>query len=107
MFINILTNAIKFTPSKGEIFLQLLDNDDFIDILIKDSGIGFTEEEKKKLFTKFGKIERYGQNLDVDIEGVGLGLYLSNKIIHLHKGELILKSEGRNRGSVFIIRLYK
>lgn len=107
VFINILTNAIKFTPSKGEIFLQLLDNDDFIEILIKDTGIGFTEEEKKKLFTKFGKIERYGQNLDVDIEGVGLGLYLSNKIIELHKGEIILKSEGRNKGSIFIIRLYK
>ncbi len=76
-----------------------------VDIKITDTGIGFTKEEKEKLFNKFGKIERFGKGLDVDIEGPGLGLYIANEIIKLHKGEILLHSEGRNRGSTFIIRL--
>ena len=85
----------------------MLDNNKYTDILIKDTGIGLTENEKKSLFIKFGKIERYGQNLDVDIEGSGLGLYISKQIVELHGGEIFVESEGRNRGSTFIIRLYK
>lgn len=60
-----------------------------------------------KLFKKFGKIERYGQNMEVDMEGSGLGLYISKQIIDLHGGSIWVESEGRNKGSKFVIRLYK
>ena len=104
---NILSNAIKFTPPEGSITITSKQHNEYTDILIKDTGIGLTENEKKSLFTKFGKIERYGQNLDVDIEGSGLGLYISKQIVDLHGGEIFVESKGRNRGSTFIIRLYK
>ena len=66
-----------------------------------------TEEEIKMLFNKFDKIERYGKHLDVDIEGAGLGLFLSKEIIQLHGGEILVESKGRNKGTKFKIRLYK
>ena len=104
---NIISNAIKNTQTGGRIFVKLSDNREYLDISIKDTGIGITDEEKDKLFTKFGKIERYGKGLDVDIDGWGLGLFLSKEIVLLHGGEIIVKSEGRNKGAEFIIRFPK
>jgi len=104
---NIISNAIKNTPKEGEIRISLIEDVDKIDILIKDTGVGLTEQEQTKLFEKFGKIERYGMDLDVDIEGCGLGLYISKEIIELHKGQILVESEGRSKGSTFIIRLFK
>lgn len=83
-----MTNALKNTPSKGKISVILKDYNNSIEILFKDTGVGITKEEKEKLFKKFGKIERYGKNLDVDIESVGLGLYITKEIVELHKGKI-------------------
>ncbi|MFX1568080.1 MAG: ATP-binding protein, partial [Promethearchaeota archaeon] len=58
-----------------------------------------------RIFQKFGKIERYGKDYDVDIEGPGLGLYLAKQIIEMHKGEIKVESEGLNKGATFIIEL--
>ena len=55
---NILSNAIKNTPIEGKIFVTIIDNQDSVDIKIRDTGIGITEKEKELLFEKFGKMER-------------------------------------------------
>ncbi|MFX0020577.1 MAG: PAS domain S-box protein [Promethearchaeota archaeon] len=102
---NILSNAIKFTPPFGRIEIQSKIKDEFVIISIKDDGIGFTEEEKGQIFKQFGKIERFGQGLDVISEGSGLGLYISKKIIKLHDGEIWMESEGRSKGSNFYFSL--
>ncbi len=107
VFNNIISNAIKNTSPEGEINIKIIDTAEYIDIHIKDTGIGITQEERDKLFQRFGKIERYGEDLDVDIDGPGLGLYISKKIVELHNGQVIVESEGRNKGSNFIIRLFK
>ncbi|MFW9822548.1 MAG: sensor histidine kinase, partial [Candidatus Thorarchaeota archaeon] len=104
---NIITNAIKNTPPKGLVFIRLTEYQNHVDIIVKDTGIGITKEEKERLFQKFGKIERYGKGYNLDIEGVGLGLFISKGILDLHGGEILVESEGRNRGSTFIIRLFK
>lgn len=104
---NILSNAIKNTPSLGKIYISIIETKNKVGINIKDTGIGITLEEKKLLFEKFGKIERYGMDLGVDIEGAGLGLFISKEIVELHGGQIIVKSEGRNKGTEVIIELLK
>ncbi|MFX1344332.1 MAG: ATP-binding protein [Promethearchaeota archaeon] len=107
VIMNLLSNAIKNTPPHGEIYIDINNNTSHIDFRIKDSGIGLTKEEQERLFIPFSKIERYGQNMNVDIEGSGLGLYLSNEIVKLHGGKILIESSGRNKGCTFILRLNK
>ena len=103
---NLLINAIKYTPPKGIIFVKLEKKiPNYIEILVKDNGVGFTELEKKKVFIKFGKIERFGFDGNLITEGYGLGLYISKEIIEYHSGTIYLESKGRNKGSSFIINL--
>ena len=102
---NILTNAIKYTLPNGLIEIRSQVKGDFIIISIKDNGIGFAREDLRKLFKRFGKIERFGQGYDVVTQGSGLGLYISKKIIELHGGDVWAESEGRNNGSTFYFSL--
>ncbi len=102
---NLLINAIKYTPPKGWIDITAEIKEDFVIVSIKDNGIGFTKEEKGNLFKQFGKIERYGQGLDLDIDGTGLGLYISKKIVESHGGKIWMESEGKSKGSTFYFSL--
>ena len=104
---NLLSNAIKNTPLKGIIDLKLIENKKWVDISIKDTGIGLTESEKKIIFKRFGKIERTVQKEEIDIEGSGLGLVISKEIAELHGGKILVESKGRNKGSMFTLRLFK
>ncbi len=103
---NLLSNAIKNTPKNGIIRMELEEKDNSIYFKIEDTGIGLTKKEMEKLFTKFGKIERVGPKMDIDIEGSGLGLYLSKEIVDLHGGHIWVESAGRNKGSTFYIKLF-
>jgi signal transduction histidine kinase len=58
------------------------------------------------IFTRFGKIEREGDGLEyIDIQGSGLGLFISKEIVDLHEGTIRAESEGRHKGSEFIVKL--
>lgn len=102
---NLITNAIKYTPINGRIDIKSEIQDNSFLVSIKDNGIGFTKEEKGRLFEQFGKIERYGQGLNIVSDGSGLGLYISKKIVELHGGKIWVESEGRNKGSTFYFTL--
>ena len=106
VIINLISNAIKNTPPGGEIYINIIGNNKHVDLEIRDTGIGLKKEEMEILFTPFGKIERYGKNLNVDIEGTGIGLYLSKEIVELHGGQIFVESEGKNKGSTFMVRLF-
>ncbi len=102
---NLITNAIKYTPPMGKIEVKTELEGDFMIISVKDNGIGFTNEQKKIIFQKFGKIERYGQGLDLGIDGTGLGLYISKRIVESHGGKIWMESEGKSKGSTFYFTL--
>ena len=106
VFFNLLSNAIKNTPPNGIIKITVETKDNCVIISVTDSGVGLTNEEMDIIFTRFGKIERYGEGLEyINIQGSGLGLFISKEIINLHNGNIKAESEGRNKGSSFIIKL--
>jgi len=102
---NLLSNAIKYTLPGGVITIKTEVKEDFVVVSIKDNGIGITAIEKERLFQQFGKIEHYGQGLDLGINGSGLGLFISKRIVELHGGKIWEESEGRNKGSTFFFTL--
>ncbi|MHA1987069.1 MAG: PAS domain S-box protein [Promethearchaeota archaeon] len=102
---NILLNAIKNTPPLGKISINLEKNRNWIEIKIRDTGVGLTKEELNVLFTRFGKFERIEEGLEyIDIQGSGLGLFISNEIVKLHGGSISAESDGRHRGSIFTVK---
>ncbi len=105
VILNLLHNAVNYSPPNGNIAINYEIKSNTIIISIKDRGIGFTEDEKIRIFQKFGKISRKNQGFDVISEGSGLGLYLAKMIIELHGGEIWVESEGRNKGSTFFFTL--
>jgi len=99
VWINLLENAIKFSEQKGKIDIILKEKDNWIEIVIKDYGIGMDEEEKKKVFTRFYQIDKSHSG-----KGSGLGLAIVKRIIELSKGEIKIESE-KNMGTTIIIKL--
>jgi signal transduction histidine kinase len=103
---NLLTNAIKYTPKRGTIHIIVKEHDEFAEIKIMDTGIGLTKNEIGKLFKKFSKIQTpLDKELDVQLGSTGLGLHIAKEIVELHGGTINAKSEGKNKGSTFIVRL--
>ncbi|MFX0029754.1 MAG: PAS domain S-box protein [Candidatus Hermodarchaeota archaeon] len=106
VILNLLSNAIKNTPPNGKISISLCQKDDWAELSVGDTGIGLTREEMDRIFTRFGKIERYGEGLEfIDIQGSGLGLFISKEIVDLHNGHIWAESAGRDKGSTFTMKL--
>ncbi len=107
VIMNLLTNAIKNTPNHSTIKIQVKEGERYLDVSVIDNGIGITTDEMRLLFTKFGKIDRANEKTGIDIQGSGIGLYLSKEIVELHGGIIFAESTGRNQGSTFTVRLPK
>jgi signal transduction histidine kinase len=98
---NLASNAIKNTQISGHIEMQVTTNEKEIWVSVVDDGVGITTEEKEKLFTRFGKMSREGVKLDLNIQGTGLGLFITKEIVERHGGRIWAESEGRYKGSKF------
>ena len=99
--INLVSNAVKFTPKGGLIEVIVSDLDDKVKISVKDNGIGISEENKRLIF------DRFNQVVDKNAEskgGSGLGLTICKQLITLHGGDIYVESEV-GIGSEFIIIL--
>lgn len=96
--INLLNNAVKYTPVGGEVGIKLIAKENELYFAISDTGPGIPEEYKDKIFDKFERITAE------KIEGTGLGLPIAKDIIELHKGQIWVESEV-GQGSVFVVKL--
>lgn len=96
VIINLLTNAIKYSPLANKIEVHLLLTADEVHIGIKDYGMGIAEEKFQQLFSRFYRVEE----LNPHISGLGIGLYISKEIVTRHHGKLWVESQ-LGQGSTF------
>lgn len=98
---NLIDNALKYTLSGGDIVVKVELVGSFIQISIKDSGVGIPNGQEKKLFTKFFR----GTNaVKIQTEGTGLGLFITRNIILKHGGKIWAETK-EGKGSVFYLTL--
>jgi signal transduction histidine kinase len=101
VFINLLGNAVKFTPQNGKITIRAKPKEEVVEISISDSGIGMPPEALDKLFQEFYRVDN---PINQQVKGTGLGLSLVKHIIEAHKGRIWVESMP-NRGSTFSFTL--
>lgn len=87
MLINVISNAIKYSPDYSKIMLSVKADSEFIQLTVADEGVGLKEEEFERIFEKFYRSEQTGQ-----LTGTGLGLAISKGIAELHGGTISAKS---------------
>ncbi|MBW4439766.1 MAG: PAS domain-containing protein [Plectolyngbya sp. WJT66-NPBG17] len=100
IFLNLLTNAIKFTPEGGKISLQLTSDDSTAQIKVIDTGIGIQSDFLPHVFDRFRQV----QSNPASEEGLGLGLAIVRQLVELHRGSISVESAGKDRGTTFMVQ---
>lgn len=103
ILLNLLTNAIKFTPAGGEISVECRVRDDHVLISVRDTGIGISEPDLSRIFSPFVQVDSGGQR-SASLGGVGLGLAICRELARAMGGEVTARSTV-GAGSVFTIEL--
>jgi len=101
IFRNVISNAIKFTHNNGEITLTACEKKEFVEISIKDNGIGISFKAQSELFKMDAFHSTSGTNQEA---GTGLGLLICKEFVETHNGKISIESE-LGKGSKFIISL--
>jgi len=98
---NMVDNAIKYTQ-KGGVTVRIEPGDKWVRVVVSDTGIGMDKEEIGMIFEKF---QRGKQVSHYHTDGTGLGMYIGKKIVAEHKGHIWAESDGKGKGSRFILEL--
>jgi signal transduction histidine kinase len=98
---NLLDNAIKYSPGRSKVWIEVTKEDQHVAVRVRDEGTGIPLDEQKNLFHKFMR----GSAADLgDVKGTGIGLTIVNYIVRGHKGQILVDSKP-GRGSTFTILL--
>jgi len=100
VLLNLLSNALKFTPEGGRIDMRAAMNEGMVEISVVDTGVGIAPEDQEAVFEEFRQVGK----ADKKVEGTGLGLALCRKFVELHGGKIWVMSEV-GRGSTFTFTL--
>ncbi|MCC6952701.1 MAG: response regulator [Deltaproteobacteria bacterium] len=85
---NLVSNALKFTPEKGKVWLNAERRNSEVCISVSDTGAGISTRDRRLLFEKYGRLEKHR-----GVDGTGLGLYVSRNIVNAHGGTIEVNSE--------------
>lgn len=99
---NLISNAVKYTPEDGSITFALEREDGQATLRVRDTGVGIESELLPHIFDVFRQSK---QSLDRSCGGLGLGLALVKSLVELHGGSIEAKSQGKNRGAEFVVRI--
>jgi len=99
--LNIISNALKFCEGGCVLEISATADEDYVQIVIKDNGIGIPEEMQQKVFEAFSQVEN---SLNKRYEGTGLGLSITKSLVELHHGSIELTSKP-NEGTTIIVKL--
>ncbi|HJY26515.1 MAG TPA: HAMP domain-containing sensor histidine kinase, partial [Pyrinomonadaceae bacterium] len=101
MILNLLDNAVKYTPAGGEISLALTRQNGNAEIVVRDTGIGIPEVDRQRIFDRFYRVDKARSRA---LGGAGLGLSIVRWIVEVHGGEIHIESSP-GRGSTFTVDL--
>lgn len=104
VLINLIGNALKFTPKGGSITINSVQNGGMVETSVVDTGEGIAPEQIQNLFQKFGIVGNSNLTKQ-NAQGSGLGLYISKAIIELHGGKIAAFSKGKGTGTTFTFSL--
>ena len=102
VFNNLIVNALRYSSAGSSLTIHVGHNKKFCNINFVDQGFGFEKKELKRVFKKFYRVQNQETQ---NIEGAGLGLYISRQIVKSHKGKINVFSEGRGKGTRFMVCL--
>jgi signal transduction histidine kinase len=101
VILNLLTNAVKYSPDSDSIEVSLDGNKKLTTIRIRDYGIGIDKKDHQKIFERFYRVEGRSEQT---YPGFGIGLFIATEIIHRHYGTISVESE-KGKGSLFTVTL--
>ncbi|MTH52880.1 PAS domain-containing protein [Bacillus mangrovi] len=103
IFINLINNALTYTPKGGSVNLSLRNGKDHAWVTVSDSGIGISEEELPRIFERFYRVDKARSR---NSGGTGLGLAIVKHLVEAHKGQITVKSRV-GEGTTFTVRFNK
>ncbi|MFA6053835.1 MAG: ATP-binding protein [Thermodesulfovibrionales bacterium] len=101
MFINLISNAIKYTPSGGQVNVEMSENAQNVQIDVSDTGIGVEDEDFPRIFDKFYRVR---SEITKNISGTGLGLSIVKSVVDAHRGAINVESKV-GKGTTFTVLL--
>ena len=99
---NLMSNAVKFTPSGGRVRVELQPSDSDVRIIVRDNGAGIAADVLPHVFERFNQGRITGSS---EAGGLGLGLAIARRLVELHGGSVDAASDGEGKGSVFTVTL--
>ena len=100
--LNLMSNAVKFTPEEGSITLRTSNESGTVKIEVADTGVGIEPDLMPRLFQPFEQGEK---TVTRQFGGLGLGLSIVKALVEMHKASVSATSEGRGKGSTFVVRV--
>ncbi len=101
VLLNLVDNALKYTPQGGEVTLSLTKDDAWVKISVRDTGIGIAPDDIPNLFDRFYRVDKARSR---DAGGTGLGLAIAKSVVDAHNGKIMVESE-LGKGSTFTVWL--